>query len=109
MKIKADFDFDWLIFHYSAVFPNCQFQREIQMIGETMLSFLLYLWEEANLDSRANFFLAFENLMDALKPDRGPSVREKERPGVEVGRRQKDCMYLQAENIFLENAYMFEP
>ena len=65
-----------------------------------------------NLDSRANFFLAFENLMDALKtltnpnlplfpvigpfsvaypplifrqaPYRGPSVREKERPGVEI-------------------------
>ena len=43
MKTKADFDFDWLIFYYSADFPNCQFQREIQMIGETMLSFLLYL------------------------------------------------------------------
>ena len=46
-----------------------------------------------NLDCRANLFLTFENLMDALAfpplifreaPYRGPSVREKERPGVEV-------------------------
>ena len=50
---------------------------------------------EINLDSRANFFLAFENLMDARRFSaphfprspvyRGPSMREKNRPEVEVG------------------------
>ena len=53
-------------------FPKAQFREMITPMS--------------NLDSRANFSVAFPPLIFREAPYRGPSVREKERPGVEVDR-----------------------
>ena len=62
----------------------CKLKYKIRGKNKQPLGLPGILYFFLNLDSRANFFSLSKILIFREAPYRGPSVREKERPGVEV-------------------------